>query len=140
MSRQSQRGRRQEMRYKVARLLVVLVTGVAGELDWSQAALDPATGLLCVQTGEGAGQRPGARERLLSCTHTRVEVCQASYPTRYRPTHGQQCEETFEKRCRTEVNQEAENVTVEHCYQANNTMMEWWSTDLCCAAASEGLQ
>ena len=67
-------------------------------LDFSSAELDPDTGLKCLRM-ENESVAGVERERLLSCTHSSINICHFTYVTRFRPARERVCDEIYTKNC-----------------------------------------
>jgi len=99
------------------------------DVDFSQASLDTATGLMCVYNQvvvPVVGQ-----ERLLTCQHSEVDTCHLSYVTKYRTVEQHKCQEYFSKRCQTMFSKSAVEEVVEHCrlpfFPASPQFLPWLS-------------
>ena len=57
---------------------------VSPTMDFSSAVFDPVTGLRCLQSQQPVVSY--SREKLLSCTHSKVTVCHYTYTTQVRGT------------------------------------------------------
>ena len=67
-------------------------------LDFSAAELDPVTGLKCLRM-ENETVAGVERERLLSCTHSSINICHFTYVTRFKSARQRVCEEIYTKNC-----------------------------------------
>ena len=84
-------------------------------IDFSNAVLDPDTGLECVFSEESIQYLE--REPILECTHKNIEKCHYTYATEFRPTQEEVCEENFEKQCQITFKQQAVKEKVKKCYR-----------------------
>ena len=67
-------------------------------LDFSAAELDPVTGLKCLRM-ENETVAGLERERLLSCTHSSINICHFTYVTRFKSARQRVCDEIYTKNC-----------------------------------------
>ena len=67
-------------------------------LDFSAAELDPVTGLKCLRI-ENETVASVERERLLSCTHSSINICHFTYVTRFKSSRQRVCDEIYTKNC-----------------------------------------
>ena len=67
-------------------------------LDFSAAELDPVTGLKCLRM-ENETVAGVERERLLSCTHSSINICHFTYVTRFKSARQRVCDEIYTKNC-----------------------------------------
>ena len=67
-------------------------------LDFSAAELDPDTGLKCLRM-ENETVAGVERERLLSCTHSSINICHFTYVTRFKSARQRVCDEIYTKNC-----------------------------------------
>ena len=104
-------------------------------IDFSSAVEDPSTGLKCVL--EEATVDTFEKERLLTCTHSMIQVlhlraslyhvstltffspqvCHYTYVTQFRPHRVEECSEYYEKTCSIVFSEKATNETVRKCYK-----------------------
>ena len=83
-------------------------------LDFSTAVLDEETGMKCINTEESIQSLE--REKLLSCTHSSINICHFTYVTKFKPFRQEICEEIYTKNCNIVFNKHAVNETIQHCY------------------------
>ena len=83
-------------------------------IDFSSAVLDEETGLKCVRTEETLETLE--REKLLSCTHSSINICHYTYVTQFSPSRVEVCEDVYTKNCNIVFSKQAQNETLEHCY------------------------
>ena len=84
------------------------------DIDFSSAVLDDETGLKCVRTDETV--ETVEREKLLSCTHSSINICHYTYVTQFSPTRVEVCDDVYTKNCNIVFSKQAHNETLEHCY------------------------
>ena len=83
-------------------------------IDFSSAVLDEETGLKCVRTEETLETLE--REKLLSCTHSSINICHYTYVTQFSPSRVEVCEDVYTKNCNIVFSKQAKNESLEHCY------------------------
>ena len=83
-------------------------------IDFSTAVVDEETGLKCVRTEESL--ETVEREKLLSCTHSSINICHYTYVTQFKSSRQEVCEDVYTKNCNIVFTKEARNETLEHCY------------------------
>ena len=66
-------------------------------IDFSSAVIDQETGLKCVRTEETL--KTVEREKLLSCTHSSINICHYTYVTKFSPFRPRVCEDIYSKSC-----------------------------------------
>ena len=84
------------------------------DIDFTAATLDEETGLKCVRTEETLETLE--REKLLSCTHSSINICHYTYVTQFSPSRVEVCEDVYTKNCNIVFSKQAQNETLEHCY------------------------
>ena len=84
-------------------------------IDFSSAVLDEETGLKCVRTDETV--ETVEREKLLSCTHSSINICHYTYVTKFSPFQPRVCEDVYSKKCNIVFTRRAEETTEQHCYR-----------------------
>ena len=84
-------------------------------IDFSSAVLDEETGLKCVRTEETLETLE--REKLLSCTHSSINICHYTYVTKFSPFQPRVCEDVYSKQCNIVFSRRAEETTEQHCYR-----------------------
>ena len=84
-------------------------------IDFSSAVLDEETGLQCVRSESSI--QSSERESLLTCRHSRVNICHYTYVTKFKPFSPRVCEDFYNKKCNIVFNKQARNVTEEACYR-----------------------
>ena len=84
------------------------------DIDFTAATLDEETGLKCVRTEESL--ETVEREKLLSCTHSSINICHYTYVTQFSPSRVEVCEDVYTKNCNIVFSKKAHNETLEHCY------------------------
>ena len=88
---------------------------VQGGIDFSNAEVDPESGLRCVfdeDEVESIEKTP-----ILECTHQNVEKCHYTYVTRFDSAQEEVCEENFEKTCQITFKKQALKSVVKKCYR-----------------------
>ena len=83
-------------------------------IDFSGALMDEETGLKCVRTEETL--ETVEREKLLSCTHSSINICHYTYVTKFRSSRQEVCEDIYTKNCNIVFSKQAKNESLEHCY------------------------
>ena len=84
-------------------------------IDFSSAVLDDETGLKCVRTDETV--ETVEREKLLSCTHSSINICHYTYVTKFSPFQPRVCEDVYSKKCNIVFSRRAQETTERHCYR-----------------------
>lgn len=84
-------------------------------IDFSSAVVDEETGLKCVRTEETL--ETVEREKLLSCTHSSINICHYTYVTKFSSFSPRVCEDVYTKRCTIVFTKQAQETTEEHCYR-----------------------
>ena len=85
------------------------------DIDFTAATLDEETGLKCVRTEETLETLE--REKLLSCTHSSINICHYTYVTKFSPFQPRVCEDVYSKQCNIVFSRRAEETTEQHCYR-----------------------
>lgn len=98
-------------------------------IDFSNAEIDPDTGRRCVFKEEEVQSLE--KEPVLECTHKNVEKCHYTYVTQFKPSQEEVCEENFEKVCQITFKQQAQNETVQKCYQPLQSVCNGQGKDIC---------
>ena len=83
-------------------------------VDFSDAKMDPDTGLLCVVKDDYFDSL--RKDPILRCDHKQVRQCHFTYVTRFTSAQERVCDENFEKICQIIFHQTAKNETVKKCY------------------------
>ena len=84
-------------------------------IDFSGALMDEETGLKCVRTEETL--ETVEREKLLSCTHSSINICHYTYVTKFSPFRPRVCEDIYSKSCTIVFTKQAKETLEEHCYR-----------------------
>ena len=85
------------------------------DIDFTSATLDEETGLKCVRTEETL--ETVEREKLLSCTHSSINICHYTYVTKFSPFRPRVCEDIYSKSCTIVFTKQAKETLEEHCYR-----------------------
>jgi hypothetical protein len=68
-----------------------------GQIDFSKAVFDPATGMKCVT--EELTVNSIDREHMLECVHKKINTCHYGYVTRFKNHRVEECHDNYEKKC-----------------------------------------
>ena len=68
-----------------------------GQIDFSKAVFDPATGMKCVT--EESTVNTIEREKMLECVHKKINTCHYGYVTRFKNHRVEECHDNYEKKC-----------------------------------------
>ena len=68
-----------------------------GQIDFSKAVFDTATGMKCVT--EESTVSTIEREKQLECVHKNVNTCHYGYVTKFKNHRVEECHDNYEKKC-----------------------------------------
>ena len=82
-----------------------------GQIDFSKAVFDPATGMKCVI--DESTVPTIERERMLECVHKNINTCHYGYITKFKTHRVEECHDNYEKKCSISYKQ----VSLFNCFQ-----------------------